>query len=72
MNLSGGGLDVDGAEHAGLDQARDVVGVGVGGQDRAGKERLQASALAEVQKVMQAETGNKTAEDLLFTSFVTQ
>ncbi len=40
--------------------------------DRAGKERLQASALAEVQKVMQAETGNKTAEDLLFTSFVTQ
>lgn len=40
--------------------------------DRAGKERLQAAALAEVQKVMEAETGKKVAEDLLFTSFVTQ
>ncbi|WP_409475432.1 flagellar basal body-associated protein FliL [Stenotrophomonas sp. Y-13] len=40
--------------------------------DRAGKERLQAAALAEVQKLMQAETGKKTADDLLFTSFVTQ
>lgn len=40
--------------------------------DRAGKERLQASALAEVQKLMTAETGRKTADDLLFTSFVTQ
>ncbi len=40
--------------------------------DRAGKERLQASALAEVQKLMTAETGKKTADDLLFTSFVTQ
>ena len=40
--------------------------------DRAGKEKLQASALAEVQKVMQAETGKKAVEDLLFTSFVTQ
>ena len=40
--------------------------------DRAGKEKLQASALAEVQKRMKAETGKKTADDLLFTSFVTQ
>ncbi|MGB3393693.1 MAG: flagellar basal body-associated FliL family protein [Stenotrophomonas sp.] len=40
--------------------------------DRAGKEKLQASALAEVQKVMEAETGKKTADELLFTSFVTQ
>mgnify|MGYP000879937676 CR=1 FL=1 len=40
--------------------------------DRAGKERLQAAALAEVQKLMTAETGKKTADDLLFTSFVTQ
>ena len=40
--------------------------------DRAGTEKLQASALAEVQKVMQAETGKKAVEDLLFTSFVTQ
>ena len=40
--------------------------------DRAGKERLQAAALAEVQKLMKAETGKKTADDLLFTSFVTQ
>lgn len=40
--------------------------------DRAGKEKLQAAALAEVQKLMMAETGKKTADDLLFTSFVTQ
>lgn len=40
--------------------------------DRAGKEKLQAAALAEVQKLMTAETGKKTADDLLFTSFVTQ
>ena len=40
--------------------------------DRAGKEKLQADALAEVQKLMKAETGNNSAEDLLFTSFVTQ
>ncbi|WP_449466868.1 flagellar basal body-associated FliL family protein [Stenotrophomonas humi] len=40
--------------------------------DRAGKEALQASALAEVQKLMKAETGKKSADDLLFTSFVTQ
>ncbi|MCD9033960.1 flagellar basal body-associated FliL family protein [Luteimonas sp. Y-2-2-4F] len=40
--------------------------------DRAGKERLQAEALAEVQALMTAETGGPGAEDLLFTSFVTQ
>lgn len=40
--------------------------------DRAGKERLQAQALAEVRKLMRAETGAPAAEDLLFTSFVTQ
>ncbi len=40
--------------------------------DRAGKEKLQASALEEVQKLMTAETGSKAAEELLFTSFVTQ
>jgi len=40
--------------------------------DRAGKEKLQAASLAEVQKVLEAETGKKCADDLLFTSFVTQ
>ncbi len=40
--------------------------------DRAGKEKLQAISLAEVQKLMQAETGSKSADELLFTSFVTQ
>lgn len=40
--------------------------------DRPGKEKLRASALAEVQKLMTAETGKKAADDLLFTSFVTQ
>ncbi|WP_043689637.1 flagellar basal body-associated FliL family protein [Luteimonas huabeiensis] len=40
--------------------------------DRAGKERLRAEALAEVQALMRAETGGPGAEDLLFTSFVTQ
>jgi len=40
--------------------------------DRAGKEKLQADSLAEVQKVLMAETGKKCADDLLFTSFVTQ
>ncbi|HEY0333220.1 MAG TPA: flagellar basal body-associated FliL family protein [Stenotrophomonas sp.] len=40
--------------------------------DRAGKEKLQATSLAEVQKLLTAETGIKCAEDLLFTSFVTQ
>ncbi|HYG05364.1 MAG TPA: flagellar basal body-associated FliL family protein [Stenotrophomonas sp.] len=40
--------------------------------DRAGKEKLQAAALAEVQKLLRAETGDKCAQELLFTSFVTQ
>ena len=40
--------------------------------DRAGKERLQADSLAEVQKLLKAETGTKGADELLFTSFVTQ
>lgn len=40
--------------------------------DRPGKEKLQASALTEVQKLMATETGKKSADDLLFTSFVTQ
>ncbi len=40
--------------------------------DRAGREKLQAEALAEVQKLMNAETGKKSADELLFTSFVTQ
>ncbi|WP_019397608.1 flagellar basal body-associated protein FliL [Pseudoxanthomonas sp. GW2] len=40
--------------------------------DRAGKEALQAEALAEVRKLMRAETGKPCAEALLFTSFVTQ
>ncbi|MGE8218085.1 flagellar basal body-associated protein FliL [compost metagenome] len=40
--------------------------------DRAGKERLQADSLAEVQKLLKAETGKPGADELLFTSFVTQ
>ena len=40
--------------------------------DRAGKEKLQQAALAEVQKLMKAETGKESVDDLLFTSFVTQ
>lgn len=40
--------------------------------DRAGKEALQAEALAEVRKLMRTETGQPCAEALLFTSFVTQ
>lgn len=40
--------------------------------ERADKEKLQADALAEVQKLMSAETGAPSAENLLFTSFVTQ
>jgi len=40
--------------------------------DRAGKERLQATSLAEVQKLLKAETGKPGADELLFTSFVTQ
>lgn len=40
--------------------------------NRAGKEALQAEALAEVRKLMRTETGKPCAEALLFTSFVTQ
>ncbi len=40
--------------------------------DRAGREKLQAEALAEVQKVLKHETGKPYADELLFTSFVTQ
>ncbi|WRL52600.1 flagellar basal body-associated FliL family protein [Luteimonas sp. R10] len=40
--------------------------------DRAGRERLQAAALAEVQQLLEAETGHPGADALLFTSFVTQ
>ncbi|MBO9716427.1 MAG: flagellar basal body-associated FliL family protein [Pseudoxanthomonas sp.] len=40
--------------------------------DRAGKEKLQAQALAEVRRLMRTETGQPGVEDLLFTSFVTQ
>ena len=40
--------------------------------DRAGKEKLQAAALVEVQKLMKAETGKNSVDELLFTSFVTQ
>ncbi|GAB3505096.1 flagellar basal body-associated FliL family protein [Pseudoxanthomonas daejeonensis] len=40
--------------------------------DRTGKEKLQALALAEVRKLMRAETGSPSVEELLFTSFVTQ
>lgn len=40
--------------------------------DRAGKEALQAAALAEVQRVLTTETGDPQIDALLFTSFVTQ
>ncbi|MET0288046.1 MAG: flagellar basal body-associated FliL family protein [Pseudoxanthomonas sp.] len=40
--------------------------------DVPGRKKLQAAALAEVQKLMTAETGEQCAEGLLFTSFVTQ
>jgi len=40
--------------------------------DRPGKEQLQAQALAQVQALMQAETGMPAAEELLFTSLITQ
>lgn len=46
-------------------QAQDIA-------DIAGRKKLQAAALAEAQKLMTAETGKKSVEDLLFTSFVTQ
>jgi len=39
---------------------------------RAGKEKLQASALAEVKKLLVAETGKPGVDALLFTSFVMQ
>lgn len=41
-------------------------------RDRAGRERLRAAALKEVQDVLQAETGKPGVEALYFTSFVTQ
>ena len=40
--------------------------------DIAGKQKLQADALAEVKKVLVTETGTPGADELLFTSFVTQ
>ena len=40
--------------------------------DRAGREKLQQAALQEVRKLMTEETGSEGADDLLFTSFVTQ
>lgn len=40
--------------------------------DVAGKQKLQADALASVRKVLKTETGSDGADDLLFTSFVTQ
>ena len=39
---------------------------------RAGKEQLQKAALAEVQKVLEAETGKPVVEAVYFTSFVMQ
>lgn len=39
---------------------------------REGKEQLQKAALAEVQKVLQAETGKPVVEAVYFTSFVMQ
>lgn len=39
---------------------------------RQGKEKLQAAALAEANKVLLAETGKPGAEALMFTSFVVQ
>lgn len=46
-------------------QAKDIAEI-------AGRKKLQATALAEAQKLMTAETGRKCIDDLLFTSFVTQ
>ena len=39
---------------------------------RAGKEKLQQAALAEVQRVLKAETGKPIVEAVYFTSFVMQ
>lgn len=50
----------------------------LGGQDiasltsREQKEKLRGAALAEVQKIMKANTGEPGVEDLYFTSFVVQ
>lgn len=41
-------------------------------RDRAGREKLQAAALKEVQDVLKTETGKPGVEALYFTSFVTQ
>ncbi|MFC4727325.1 flagellar basal body-associated FliL family protein [Coralloluteibacterium thermophilus] len=41
-------------------------------RSRDDKEALQAEALAEVQRILTAETGRPAAEALYFTSFVTQ
>jgi flagellar FliL protein len=41
-------------------------------RDRAGREKLQAAALKEIQEVLVAETGKPGVEALYFTSFVTQ
>jgi len=41
-------------------------------RDRAGREKLQAAALKEVQDILTAETGKPGVEALYFTSFVTQ
>ncbi|PPE74089.1 flagellar basal body protein FliL [Solimonas fluminis] len=40
--------------------------------DRAGKEKLQAAVLAEIQKILKDETGKPGVEAVYFTSFVTQ
>jgi len=40
--------------------------------DLSGKEQLQAQALAQVQALMQTETGAPAVEELLFTSLITQ
>jgi flagellar FliL protein len=39
---------------------------------REGKEKLRADTLAEVQQVMQEETGSDAIDDIFFTSFVMQ
>jgi flagellar FliL protein len=39
---------------------------------REGKEKLRTDALAEIQKVMKAETGKSAVETVFFTSFVMQ
>lgn len=39
---------------------------------RAGKEKLQATVLAEIQKILSEETGKPLVEAVYFTSFVTQ